>query len=301
MEAGKSESDPGPSHESDVIEEDSIHSEVSKQQLKDALVYLESLLRNRNLIAAEPSSSMNEKAMLIEEEMFENTLQMLAEKSLVLDEELIHMNEIDDNNAYEEVKTSPIANESSEYEPDQKKSKEYDYIPLDSKIRAVTLAKEHPHWSLKNLQKKGCSRLKSMRYLSRWEEQIKSGGSKFDKYCIVDSWTYDRFVEARQNFHQITTRNLQQWALAAASQFQDFEFKASKTWVTEFKKKHRIRQRKITKFVSRKEMASQDEILAAADTFRIQTRTLIPNFDQDFIINTDQTGTWRAVHKFHMT
>jgi hypothetical protein len=218
MEAGKSESDPGPSHESDVIEEDSIHSEVSKQQLKDALVYFESLLRNSNLITAEPSSSINEEAMVIGEEMFQNTLQMLAEKTLVLDEDLIDINEIDDSGVFQEVETNLIVNESSdEYEPDEKKKKEYDYISIDYKIRAVTLAKEHPGWSLKTLQRKGCSRLKNMSYLSRWEEQIKSGGSKFDKYCTVDSWTHDRFIEARQNFQQITTRNLQQWALGAAS------------------------------------------------------------------------------------
>ncbi|XP_046592527.1 uncharacterized protein LOC107218171 isoform X2 [Neodiprion lecontei] len=128
METGKSESDPGRSHESYEIEEDSIHSEVLKQQLKDGLIYFETFLRNSNVITAEPSSSINEEAMVIGEEMFQNTLQMLAEKSLVLDEELIDINEIDDSSAYEEVETSLIANESSdEYEPDERKKKRCQY------------------------------------------------------------------------------------------------------------------------------------------------------------------------------
>ncbi|XP_046753391.1 uncharacterized protein LOC124416409 [Diprion similis] len=149
METGKSGSDPGPSHESDQIEEDSIHREVLKQQLKDALVYFESLLRNSNLIEAEPSSSLNEETMVIGEEMFQNTLEMLAEKSLVLDEELTDINEIDDSSAYEEVETSLIANESSdEYEPDEKKKKRCQYQstfnrPLTEKGSKAVLVNRH--------------------------------------------------------------------------------------------------------------------------------------------------------------
>jgi len=49
-----------------------------------------------------------------------------------------------------------------------------------------------------------------MKHLHRWEEDIKRGGTTIDKYTIIDSWTHDRFMEARANYQQITTRNLQQ-------------------------------------------------------------------------------------------
>lgn len=55
----------------------------------------------------------------------------------------------------------------------------------------------------------------------------KKGGTMIDKYATIDSWTYDHFTEARENLQQVTTRNLQQWAMAAASQFENFDFKAS--------------------------------------------------------------------------
>lgn len=71
---------------------------------------------------------------------------------------------------------------------------------------------------------------------------------------------------------------------------EDFTFSASKSWVTRFKCKYRIRQRKITRFVSNKEVASFEEILQAAEKFRTQTKAIMPNFNFDFIINTDQTG-----------
>lgn len=71
---------------------------------------------------------------------------------------------------------------------------------------------------------------------------------------------------------------------------EDFTFSASKSWVTRFKCKYRIRQRKITRFVTNKEVASFEEILQAAEKFRTQTKAIMPNFNFDFIINTDQTG-----------
>lgn len=130
-----------------------------------------------------------------------------------------------------------------------------------------------------------------MRYLERWEEQIKKGGTSQEKFAIIDSWTYDRFKEARENLQQVTTRNLQQWALAAASQFENFEFKASNAWVIKFKRRHRIRQRKVTKFVSERETVTLEETLENAENFRKQVRAVAPNFDKNFILNTDQTGT----------
>ncbi|KAF5299773.1 hypothetical protein FQA39_LY11443 [Lamprigera yunnana] len=84
--------------------------------------------------------------------------------------------------------------------------------------------------------------------------------------------TYDRFAESQQNNQQVTTRNLQQWALAAASQFENFDFKALNSWVEKFKHRHRIGQRKITKYVSEKESATIEETLASAENFRTQHR-----------------------------
>ncbi|GFV90605.1 HTH CENPB-type domain-containing protein [Trichonephila clavipes] len=77
---------------------------------------------------------------------------------------------------------------------------------------------------------RGCGVLKKKEHLPKGEEDIIKGGNKFDKYALIDSWTYDRFVDARENFHQVTARNLQQWALSAAGQFKYIEFKASEQW-----------------------------------------------------------------------
>lgn len=271
------------------IPEESMYSDKSKSRLKDAVVYYEELLTENNLIASTPSEEISHDAMLLAGELYNNTLELLGEKKFVIEEELIHAHEDCEELQFEvpQLDSSP-----DEYEPEPKKNKS-EMIPIAYKVKVVNIAKAHPTWSLATLQKKGCSRLKRKEYLSQWENDIKSGGTRLDKFEAIDSWTYDRFVETRQQYQQVTTRNLQQWALAAAAQFIDFNFKASDRWVTAFKQKHKISQRKITKLVSKKEAASMEEILASAETFRRQTCRLIPQYHEDYVINTDQTGKYK--------
>ncbi|XP_076302087.1 uncharacterized protein LOC143220302 [Lasioglossum baleicum] len=102
-----------------------------------------------------------------------------------------------------------------------------------------------------------------MEHLKKWEEHIKSGGTAFDKYATIDSWTNDRFQEARNNCQQVTTRNLQEWALAAASQFSDLKFKRKRNDGGHF---------------------------GRCRNFLHASRALIKDFHMDFVINTDQTG-----------
>lgn len=78
-----------------------------------------------------------------------------------------------------------------------------DYIPLSYKERAVALAEAHPKWSLKTLQKQGCSRLKDKRRLHQWKQDIKRGGTIFDKWKHIETETFDRFKEARECFEQV--------------------------------------------------------------------------------------------------
>ena len=79
--------------------------------------------------------------------------------------------------------------------------------------------------------------------------------------------------------------------MAAASQFSgsNSEFKASMSWTKEFKRKHNIRQRKITKYISRKERSTMTEVLEAAKKCCMQVKAIARNFESQ-LINTDQMG-----------
>lgn len=261
---------------------------ISKQLLKDALAYSEELLRINNLVADNASGNITEVAKKIGEKIATSIMEILDEHELIEEEDLIEQNEEHFDKLYEEIITDE-SDADEWYEPETKKRKETDLVPLDAKIKSVIFAQEHPNWSLQSLQSKTTRLLKKKEYIERWKQQILTGGTKFEKLKIIDDYTYNHFKDARAQLQQVTTRDLQQWALSIASQYQSesFQFKASLTWVTKFKQKHRIRQRKITKYVSKKEIASVEETLQAAEKFRKMIRCIIPQFSPDFIINTD--------------
>ena len=126
--------------------------------------------------------------------------------------------------------------------------------------------------------------------INRWRKQIVNGGTKSDKAHAIQKWTYNRFKEARLEKKPIQTRNSQEWVLQATMQFRNYKFKASLSWVNKFKKKFRIRQRRITKYVKSTEQRSFEDIEIAAACFQQEIKELAPNFNKDLTINTDQMG-----------
>jgi len=124
-------------------------------------------------VAQESSGTLSHKAIQIGEEMYASVVEMLSSKVFVDTEELI-MAESDNKGQFEEVQEDDYFDEYML----QQETKVTDYIPLEYKIKIVSMAKEHPKWNLKTLQKKGGLRLKNMKYLSNgkkisnMEEQI---------------------------------------------------------------------------------------------------------------------------------
>ena len=96
----------------------------------------------------------------------------------------------------------------------------------------------------------------------------------FDRYWAVNDMTFKRFQKARENSEHITATTLQQWALAYASELNCSRFVASTRWINKFKRKYGIRQRKITRYVGRGEIATAEQILEAATNFRTRVREL---------------------------
>jgi len=69
-----------------------------------------------------------------------------------------------------------------------------------------------------------------------------------------------------------------------------FRFGASSSWAKRFKILHRIRQRKITRFISGSDFATLDDTVKAAEGFQKQAKFLMSKFSAHLVINTDQTG-----------
>lgn len=67
-------------------------------------------------------------------------------------------------------------------------------------------------------------------------------------------------------------------------------FTASTNWIHNWKVKNRIRARKATKVMSRKEARSREELIQASNEFAVEIREIISQKGPDMVYNTDQTG-----------
>jgi len=73
-------------------------------------------------------------------------------------------------------------------------------------------------------------------------------------------------------------------------EFPDFKFTGSKTWLQDVKRRHGIVSRKVQKLVSFRELRNENQIQESVMTFRSEINEIIPNYDPQNVINTDQTG-----------
>ena len=94
------------------------------------------------------------------------------------------------------------------------------------------------------------------------------------------------------------------------------EFVASDTWILAFKHKYNICSRKVTKvnvancresflsspiyvfsqFVTKREVMNEEEIKKSADQFVSDVRALLLEYNEDFVLNTDQSGLEFKIH-----
>lgn len=85
----------------------------------------------------------------------------------------------------------------------EQEQQSYNQVPLAYKEKAIALAEMHPKWSIKVLQKRGCSRLKDVRMLRTWRNDVKRNGSNIDKWKHIETQTFERFKEARECIEQV--------------------------------------------------------------------------------------------------
>ena len=132
--------------------------------------------------------------------------------------------------------------------------------------------------------------------LYRWEKQIEAGGVYREQLLDISNFTYSKFCEAKKNSRQIVTLDLRRIALQRAREVGCSRFKASERWATNFKLKHNIVSRKITKFVSKKDVVEKEKIKDAALDFVLGAQPIIQKLGADCVVNADQSGFEFELH-----
>lgn len=273
-----------------------------KQDITDGMHVCFQILKKMKILNDAASESMSPKASILGEKFAQCIVKTLGENCFTEEDELfLPDEEVPLTNAVVESQDSTSSSIFSDTATSQSSEEEYTpmetsrtkhFVPIDTKIKILKMVRDHPNWSLRTIQQKGGTALKNKTDLKKWQQQIEQGGGKKEKYFMINKWTYDRFVEARDLMRPVSTRILQQWATQAATQFQGphFKFTASPTWVTKFKTTHSIRQRKVTRYLKSTKALDLPTIWKEAEKFQKRVANIIKSFSPDFVINTDQTG-----------
>ncbi|XP_076386074.1 uncharacterized protein LOC143264143 [Megachile rotundata] len=179
------------------------------------------------------------------------------------------------------------------------KNLQSEVVDLEYKKKAVSFWKRGTKRALsfRTVQTR-YKKLKSRRQLYEWEEQIKKGGSRFDKLKTIANATLQKFIEARQNKIIIHDMDLRRWAVIE-NQKENLQlegFQASTFWLHNFKHKYNIVSRKTTKLITRHYSNNLNEINAAAENFVSNVKCYFETHGEKNIFNTDQSGFQLEMH-----
>lgn len=128
--------------------------------------------------------------------------------------------------------------------------------------------------------------------LYKWEDKLKYGDTERKIYDSIGNHVFERFIASMDNHTTVHDRELRRWALSKAKEYPELrlDFKASTHWLFDFKTKHSIVSRKITKFVKKSYTSEVVDVEKVATDFVHKSLQESDGFLPNVIFNTDQCG-----------
>ena len=204
---------------------------------------------------------------------------------------------------------------TSEYEPSSQECEARREDPYPStKVKLEILAYWRNVQTGKKKKRKWSSVVKAYRKLSlfsesllyRWEKiyTTEAAARQREKMQSINRTVRTRFESARDHGIPVHEVDLRVWAMEAndaQGEQRIASFKASRGWLSNFKRTNRIGIRKITRVVSRVNLENASDKLAAAAAFvqGIRAKVGCP-FAPESIFNSDQSGFEKEFHR-HQT
>jgi Tc5 transposase DNA-binding domain len=96
--------------------------------------------------------------------------------------------------------------------------------------------------------------------LQRFREYVTNNGNRRQKLERMEKFVLARFQSARENNLPVHDIDVQRWALSQARMENTNDFTASHHWLLNFKKRNGISSRKVTKFISNREVVDKSII-----------------------------------------
>ena len=114
----------------------------------------------------------------------------------------------------------------------------------------------------------------------------------------ISKYVLNEFRSAVNTGRIVHDRDLRRWALKAYNDEgnKNILFKASRSWVHNFKKAHHIVSRKITKFVTRKTLEDDEKLKTIAQKFVQEVKPLVKEYGPDNVYNSNESGFQLQIH-----
>lgn len=132
--------------------------------------------------------------------------------------------------------------------------------------------------------------IKQRSQLKRIRKYVRQFGTKQQKLEKIDQYVFDRFTKIRSSFLPVHDQDLRRLAITKAKQLLLNNFKGSTYWILNFKRRHQISSRKVTKIITKNHDEDFEEIIRQAKMFIRDTNELFPDFPLAHILNTDQSS-----------
>lgn len=171
--------------------------------------------------------------------------------------------------------------------------------PMHEQVNPEKIKKAFELWSVNRSPSKtatalgwkgtaGIERVKQIVY----KNKDKSGGSDLYKYQEIRNFVKQRFDEDRSECRIVNRDKFDIWIRAAVSEFKPTRPCTSRSYFEQIKKDLRISSRKITKFVTRKTVQDEEQLIADAKTFvkELNERVLDSFKPDEWVLNMDQSG-----------
>lgn len=126
-------------------------------------------------------------------------------------------------------------------------------------------------------------------WLQRYEEYLATGNVRF-KQAEIDKIVWKKVSDALDARRPIHDYLIRRWAQDAAASINATSFTASNGWLSNFKNRHNLVSRKVTKYISRAEQANEDRIEENLLHFREQYSALRDIYPPHLIMNMDQSN-----------
>ena len=132
--------------------------------------------------------------------------------------------------------------------------------------------------------------VKHKEQLHRIKQYVNFQGTKVQKLQQIDKFVYAEFVRIRELSLPIHDCDVRRLAMKKSRSLNLPRFVAAHHWLSDFKRRHHISSRKITKLVTKHNIEDRETILKSTENFVIKVKDRPVNYAADHILNSDQSS-----------